>query len=67
MQFYTIMSHHFIQDKAVKKLGVSEIILLRLFTGEVFFKSLKAKFQLEYLVYNQYLENFSLVGDSELE
>jgi hypothetical protein len=57
------MSHHFSQDKAVKKLGMSEIILLRLFPGQVFFKSLKAKFQLGYLLYNQYLEKFSIVGD----
>ena len=48
MQFITkIMSHHLSQDKAVKKLGMSENILLRILPSQVLFKSMKANFQSE--------------------
>lgn len=46
MQFLTtIMSHHLSQDKAVKKLGMSENILLKILPSQVLFKSMKANFQ----------------------
>jgi hypothetical protein len=49
MQFLTtIMSHHLSQDKAVKKLGMSENILLRIIPSQVLFKSMKANFQPEH-------------------
>jgi hypothetical protein len=57
-QLYTIMSHDFSQDKAVKKLGTSENNFLRLFLSHTLFKSRKADFHLGYLPYNQYLEKF---------
>lgn len=42
------MSHHSSQDKAVKKLGMSENILLRIIPSPVLFKSVKANFQPEH-------------------
>lgn len=46
MQFITtIMSHHLSPDKAVKKLGMSENILLRILPSQVLFKKMKANIQ----------------------
>jgi hypothetical protein len=53
------MSHHFSQDKAVKKLEMGKISLFRLFSGQDFFKSLKANFQPGHLLSKQHLEKFA--------
>jgi len=54
------MSHHLSQDKAVKKLGMSENILLRIIPNQVLFKSVKANFQPGHF---PDLEKTSRVGD----
>jgi hypothetical protein len=57
------MSHDFSQDKAGKKLGMPEITLIKLFSGQNFFKRWKANFHQAHLPHNQYLEKTSRVGD----
>jgi len=57
------MSHHFSQDKAVKKPGMPEISLLMLFLGQVLFKSMKANFHPEHLPYKKkYLEKIPKIN-----